>query len=224
MISSSQRGAEKTGPMAVADLVDHSTSAAVVAWSCLVAVAVAGRLWRPEWNGLPLWNVTPLAGVALAAAAVFRRPLLAATVPLAALAISNLFEAGYGSLAMAVVVYAATAFPVLLGRLVRPGRWLAICGGALLSSVVFFMSTNFAHWLLTTDYPRTSAGLVACFTAALPFYRWMPVGDLAWSLGLFAGLALAAQFVEVTTARRLQPAADPVPGRTGSSARSESVS
>jgi hypothetical protein len=224
MISSRQRGQDKAGRIAVTDLVGHSAFAAAVAWTCLVAVAVAGRLWRPEWNGLPLWNVTPLAGVALVAGAVFRRPLLAATVPLAALAISNLFEAGYGSLAMAVVVYAATAFPVLLGGFVRPGRWLAICGGALASSIVFFLATNFAHWLLTADYPRTAAGLAACFTAALPFYRWMPVGDLAWSLGLFAGLALASRFVEVTTARRLQPVAEATAARTGRSARSEPVS
>ena len=224
MIFSSQSGAVRPGRMAVTELVGDSSFAAAVAWTCLVAVAVAGRLWRPEWNGLPLWNVTPLAGVALAAGALFQRPLLAATVPIAALAIGNLFEAGYGSLAMTVVVYAATAFPVLLGGFIRPGRWLAICGGALASSIVFFITTNFAHWLLTADYPHTAAGLAACFTAALPFYRWMPVGDLAWSLGLFSGLALASRFVEVTTARRLQPVAEAPAGRTGRSARSEPVS
>jgi len=160
----------------------------VTTWLGLVTVAVIGRLLQPHWNGEPLWNVTPMAGVALAAGAVFRRPLVAASVPLAALALTNLALPAYGSTAMAAVVYAATAWPVLLGGLLRR-RLPAIVGGALASSLVFFVSTNFAHWLLGSDYPHDAAGLAACFIAALPFYRWMPVGDVVWSLAIFGGLA-----------------------------------
>ena len=96
-------------------------------WFVLVAVSVAGRLWQP------VSNVTPLAGAALAAGAVFPNPLVAATVPLAALAISNLALPGYGDslngFLMAGVIYAALAWPVLLGGMVRNGRSLAILGG-----------------------------------------------------------------------------------------------
>jgi hypothetical protein len=156
-------------------------------WFALVAVSVAGRLWQPAAN------VTPLAGAAIAAGAVFSNPIVAATVPLAALAISNLALPGYGDsfsgFVMAGVIYAAFAWPVLLGGMVRKGRLLAILGGALASSLVFFLTTNFAHWCLSNDYPHTAAGLVACYTAGLPFYRWMPVGDVAWSLAFMGGLA-----------------------------------
>ena len=156
-------------------------------WFVLVAVSVAGRLWQPAFN------VTPLAGAAIAAGAVFPNPLVAASVPVVALSISNLALPGYGtsagSLVMAAVVYAAFAWPVFLGGLVRKGRLLAIVGGALASSLVFFLSTNFAHWCLGNDYPHTAAGLLACYTAGLPFYRWMPVGDVAWSLAFVGGLA-----------------------------------
>jgi hypothetical protein len=156
-------------------------------WFVLVAVSVAGRLWQPAFN------VTPLAGAAIAAGAVFPNPLVAVTVPLAALSISNLVLPGYGSAAggliMAAVIYAACAWPVLLGGIVRNGRLFSIAGGALASSLVFFLSTNFAHWCLSNDYPHTVAGLVACYTAGLPFYRWMPVGDVAWSLAFMGGLA-----------------------------------
>jgi len=156
-------------------------------WFVLVAVSVAGRLWQPAFN------VTPLAGAALAAGAVFPNALVAASVPVVALSISNLVLPGYGTsvegLVMAAVIYAAFAWPVLLGGLVRKGRLLAIVGGALASSLVFFLVTNFAHWCLGNDYPHTAAGLLACYTAGLPFYRWMPVGDLVWSLALVGGLA-----------------------------------
>ena len=156
-------------------------------WFVLVAVSVVGRLWQPAFN------VTPLAGAAIAAGAVFPNPLVAVTVPLAALSISNLALPGYGTsaggLVMAAVIYAAFAWPVLLGGLVRSGRLLVIAGGGLASSLVFFLSTNFAHWCLSQDYPHTVAGLLTCYTAGLPFYRWMPVGDVAWSLAFMGGLA-----------------------------------
>ncbi|NQW46221.1 MAG: hypothetical protein HQ464_00475 [Planctomycetes bacterium] len=156
-------------------------------WFVLVAVSVVGRLWQPAWN------VTPLAGAAMAAGVAFPNPLVAVSVPLVALTISNLALPGYdlagaGGIAMAIVIYAAFAWPVLLGGMVRRGRLMTVVGGALACSLGFYLSTNFAHWCLTNDYPRTAAGLLACYVAALPFYRWMPVGDVAWSLALVGGL------------------------------------
>jgi len=156
-------------------------------WCVLVAVSVVGRLWQPAFN------VSPLAGAALAAGAAFPSPFVAVTVPLAALSISNLVLPGYGSswesLAMAAVIYAAFSWPVLLGGIVRNGRLLTIIGGALASSLVFFLTTNAAYWFLSNDYPHTVAGLLACYAAGLPFYRWMPVGDVVWSLAFVGGLA-----------------------------------
>ena len=180
-----------------------------VVWLALVALAVAGRLWQPTWNGEQLWHATPLAAVALAAGFMFANPLVAASVPLAALALSNLVLPGYGSLGVAAVVYAATAWPVLLGTCGILGqdrpRWLAVVGGSLATSLVFFLSTNLAHWAFMADYPRTMAGLGECFVAALPFYRWMPVGDAAWTLATFGLIVAARMAAEAVATRRLRP-------------------
>lgn len=173
------------------------------AWFVLVAVAVIGRMWRPEWNGAPLWNVTPLAAVALAAGALFPQRLVAASVPLTALAISNLIEPEYGNLGIAAVVYAASAWPVLLGGIVNRGRWAAVVGGAAASAVVFFLTTNLAHWFFIGGYPRTMAGVVECYVAALAHFR--PLGDVAWSLVLFAGI-VAVGITDETLGRRWHPA------------------
>jgi len=180
-----------------------------VVWLALVALAVAGRLWQPTWNGEQLWHATPLAAVALAAGFLFANPLVAASVPLVALAVSNLLLPGYGSLGVAAVVYAATAWPVLLGTCGILGqdrpRWLAVVGGSLATSLVFFLSTNLAHWAFMADYPRTMAGLGECFVAALPFYRWMPVGDAAWTLATFGLIVAARMAAEAAATRRLRP-------------------
>ena len=160
-------------------------------WSGLVALAVAGRLLQPAWH------FTPLAAVSLAAGFAFPHVLVAASVPVAALAISDRFLPAHDSLTMAAVVYAATAWPVLLGGCGLLGRgrqirWPAVIGGSLASSLVFFFTTNAAHWWLTEQYPHSAAGLVQCLVAGLPFYRWMPVGDLAWTTAVFGGLSLLA--------------------------------
>ena len=188
-----------------------SVSMQATVWLALVALAVAGRLWQPTWNGEPLWHATPLAAVALAAGFLFANPLVAASVPVAALALSNVLLPGYGSLGVAAVVYAATAWPVLLGTCGILGRdrprWLAVVGGSLATSLVFFVSTNLAHWAFTADYAHTMAGLGECFVAALPFYRWMPVGDAAWTVATFGLIMAARMAAEAATARRLRPQA-----------------
>jgi len=187
-------------------------AALVVAWLFLVALAVVGRAWQPAAH------VTPMAAVSLAAGAIFPSTLVAASVPVAALAVGNLFLPGYGSLVLAVVVYAALAWPVVLGRLGLLGdagrgtRWLNVIGGALASSLVFFFATNVAHWLLTDMYPRSVVGLTACLAAALPFHRWMPAGDVAWSLAVFGLLAGVVAAGDALAARRLAPARVIVPG------------
>ena len=156
-----------------------------IAWLVLVGVGVLGRLWQPAYG------VSPLVGIALCAGALFPSTLVAATVPVAALAASNLTLPGggsYGSWAMAAIVYGAFGWPVLMGGFVRKHRLLGAVGGALAGSLAFFVITNAAHWWLTTDYPHSASGLAECFVAALPFYRWMPVGDLVWSVALSACL------------------------------------
>ena len=171
-----------------------------VLWLALVAVGICGRLWQPTYN------VTPLAAIALAAGTVLSSRLAAAAVPLASVMLSNLALSPYDSPLMAAVVYAALAWPVLLGGLIRRQGWLAVIGGSLASSLVFFLVTNAAHWAVTQQYPHSPEGLLACFTAALPFYRWMPVGDLAWSLAVFGGLVAAARLLQPAIVAQPAPA------------------
>jgi hypothetical protein len=54
---------------------------------------------------------------------------------------------------------------------------------------VFFLSTNFAHWLFFGGYSLTLAGLFECYVAALPFAKYTLFGDLAWSAVFFGGHA-----------------------------------
>jgi hypothetical protein len=69
-------------------------------------------------------------------------------------------------------------------------RPLPILGGALAGSVLFFVLTNFGVWAIGDIYPKTLAGLSACYIAAIPFFRGTLEGDLLYTLVLFGGFAL----------------------------------
>jgi hypothetical protein len=71
---------------------------------------------------------------------------------------------------------------------------------------LFFVMTNFAMWLNSGFYPRTSAGLVDCFVAAIPFYQNSVAGDLFYSAVLFGGFSLLQQALPQLRAGEPQPA------------------
>lgn len=61
--------------------------------------------------------------------------------------------------------------------------------GALGSSAIFFLLSNFGVWASTPAYPVNFSGLMACYTAGLPFLLNQVAGDLFYSVSLF-GVAL----------------------------------
>jgi hypothetical protein len=48
-------------------------------------------------------------------------------------------------------------------------------------------------WAFESDYPKTLAGLYACYLAAVPFFRSMLAGDLFYLAVLFGCAAVAGQ-------------------------------
>ena len=79
-----------------------------------------------------------------------------------------------------------------IGFLLRGRRHpLNIAVAAVSSSVLFFVLTNFAVWARGVLYPLTSAGLVECYVAAIPFFGNTLAGDLFYSTVLFGSLAIA---------------------------------
>jgi hypothetical protein len=131
--------------------------------------------------------------MALFSGAYLGRRALAFAAPIAALLLSDLVLGFYSGMA---TVYLATAAAVLIGWTLSARQTvLRVGGAALASSVLFFLVTNFAMWLNSGFYPRTSAGLVECFVAAIPFFQNSVAGDLFYSAVLFGGFVLLQQAV-----------------------------
>lgn len=163
-------------------------------FALLVAIGVVGRWGQPDWS------VTPLAAVGLLAGYALSRTWLAVAVPVTALVVSNVLLPGYQNPAVALTVVVSMAAPALLGRLLRQptgsvATGLARLGAtAIAPSILFFVTTNFAVWATQAIYPKTAAGLVECYTAALPFFRQMFAGDVAYVAVLFTAAAAAGAY------------------------------
>jgi hypothetical protein len=72
-----------------------------------------------------------------------------------------------------LVTWAWYAGVILLGRalLHKQITVTRVVAAPVLSATSFFLVSNFAVWASGTMYPLTTAGLTACYAAALVFYR-----------------------------------------------------
>jgi Family of unknown function (DUF6580) len=146
-------------------------------------------------------NVTPITAVALFSGAYLADRRLAFLVPLAAMFVSDLILGFYGPGEMASV-YLSFALVVALGLWVGQKRSaLRIGSAAITASLLFFAITNFAVWAFGTLYPKSGAGLMECYIAALPFFRHTLAGDLSYTLLVFGGFALLERNVPVLRER-----------------------
>lgn len=163
----------------------------------LVALGGVGRHWLIE---LP--NFTPMAAVGIFAGFYFRRVTVALLVPLAAMAIANVWLPIYGSLLIATVCYTAFFLPVLLPRLLRRAPRMAQAAAyGLLPAIAFYATSNFAEWAAGSMYKRNFAGLIECYTVAIPFFRNNIAGDIFY-LALVFGTYAIVQAASVRQARR----------------------
>ncbi len=146
----------------------------------LVALATACKFFfGPDlnWSGF-----SPVIAIALFAGFIVKQKDMSFMLPLLALFISD---------AAIQLLYEANLFPyagfytgqwknylilmsaALIGMLLKGRSKTSLVVGAVAAPTVFFLISNFSVWLGTTEavYAKTFNGLIACYTAALPFYK-----------------------------------------------------
>lgn len=152
----------------------------------LVAVAFRfGIAYNPDSH---LWAFTPVAAALLFFGSRVSRRF--AWAPAAVLALSDvlLTRLVYGQALTPdhLITWAWYAGVVLLGGwLKNDAKPVKLVAAALTSSASFFLLSNFAVWITWQMYPRTLAGLVECYVAAIPFYSKAPVADLLFTFAFF---------------------------------------
>jgi hypothetical protein len=155
----------------------------------LVVFAIATRI---IFNMAHIYNFNAVMAAGLFAGAYLGSKRIGLIIPFIAMLVTDAVIGFYDWKLMAVV-YGSLGVAVMLGRFYAKDatllRWI---GSVLGGSLTFFVATNLAVWIFGdgTFYPHTFAGLVQCFTMAIPFYRNTMLGDLTWSTVLFGGYEL----------------------------------
>ena len=142
---------------------------------------------------LPHWpNFTPISAIALFGGTYIGRKHLALIIPLAAMLLSDLLLGLHQTM---LAVYISFAFIVGIGFMLRKRvSVFTVVSASIVSSLVFFLVTNFAAWQSgMMPYAMNFNGLIEAYAAGLPFLSNGILGDLFYNTVFFGGFYFIAQ-------------------------------
>ncbi|MCS7204804.1 MAG: hypothetical protein NZ853_03825 [Leptospiraceae bacterium] len=133
-------------------------------------------------------NFTPIVGIGLFLSYIYGKNFSLAFVILTML-ISDAFI-GLGHFLVHATVYFSLMVPSFLGVILRKfpnykWKYFILVNLSLISSVIFYLTTNFAVWLWGGLYEPTLDGLMMSYIMAIPFFKNTLAGDLFSSLLVF---------------------------------------
>ena len=159
-------------------------------------------------------NFTPVGAIALFGGAYLGRNWKAFLIPVLVIFISDLAlyqfvyaDAGYSFFYDGIAwVYGSYLLIVLLGAYwIKKVNVFRVLTGSLGAAVLFFLVTNFGCWPGTTYTPDFN-GLMTCYAAGVPFFKYTLAGDLIYGLVLFGTYALIQNKLSIQSATDIQSA------------------
>ena len=152
------------------------------------------------------WNFTPLGALVLFSG--FYLPRKWMWLPLVALSVTDIIIGTYQWQVM-MVVYGSYA--VMIGgahalketHVMRLYKVPVVLGASVASAVLFFVTTNFAHWMWFGGYAHNVSGLMSAYISAIPFFRNSLLGYVVYS-GVFFGVYEAFRVLLVHKYKKLK--------------------
>lgn len=149
-------------------------------------------------------NFAPIGGMALFGAAYYSRRVWAFVIPVVTMWISDLIlnNVVYGAYFDSFVwlyegawfTYGAFILIALMGMVtLRKIKVPNLLFSALSASAIFFLMSNFGVWFSGTMYPKDFGGLIACYTAGIPFFKNTVMGDMFYTAILFGAFELSVR-------------------------------
>lgn len=161
----------------------------------LILIGAASRIVNLEMS---LFNLAPVAAIALFSGAVIKDKRISYIVPLLSLLLADIYIELFSSIMSGFYgiqqffVFGAMAMITLLGTKMKnlenskPAAYtLNVLSFSVMSSVLFFIVSNFGSFLYGM-YGMDFNGLVTTYVMAIPFYKNSFVSDMI-GCGLFFG-------------------------------------
>lgn len=125
-------------------------------------------------------NFAPMSAIALISGNYFSKRPIAILLPIFCMLLTDFL---IGLYRLIPIVYFAYLLITILGIYIRRITLWSI----LLTSVIFFIVSNFGVWFLG-GYGYTFQGLLECYTMAIPFFANSTVGDLFYCCAILISL------------------------------------
>lgn len=136
-------------------------------------------------------NFAPIGGLALFSGSNFKNKI-ALLIPLSAMFISDIFLGFHKTVPF---VYVSFIIIALIGNLIKNNKWQSLLKASLISSVLFFLITNFGVWATGSMYVKNLNGLMQSYVMGLPFFRNTIISDLFYSFSFFYGYRFLSNFI-----------------------------
>ena len=130
------------------------------------------------------WNFAPIIAIALFAG-VYLGKNYAISLPIIAMLVGDFFI-GFYDWRLGLAVYGSYMVIGLLGLVIKKHKCLeTVIAGSIVAPVIFFIVTNWAVWQFSPWYAKSIAGLIQCYSLALPFFKNTLLGNLFYVFVLF---------------------------------------
>jgi len=159
----------------------------------MILIASLFRLIPLEYR---MANFTPVGAMALFAGAFITNKKYAILLPLSIMFITDIIlqiTGQHGFHLLMPWVYGSFILIVLLGRFVQKlqrgySSVVLTMVAPLLSSMLFFLITNFGVWVIGNVH--TGVSLAQCYIDAIPFYKGTVLGDVFFTALLFSSFSI----------------------------------
>ena len=136
----------------------------------LIFVGVMSRIYPYAPNFTPMLSIALLSGF-------YSKNKFFVLLPIFIMLISDIM---IGNHAIVPWVYSSFILIFALGYLIKKSSYSNIFIFSILSSVIFFVISNLGVWF-TGGYSYTFNGLIACYTAAIPFFKNTLISTVLYS-------------------------------------------
>ena len=127
------------------------------------------------------WNFTPILATGIFSGFYFKKFYLSSLIVLLPMFLGDLYLGFHNTMFFSYISLAAA---VGFGLLIKQFKILEIFLSGILSSVCFFIITNFGAWITLEMYEKNLEGLINSYVMAIPFFQNSLISTFLYLFGI----------------------------------------
>tara|TARA_Y100000590_G_C15739781_1_gene1019840 strand:+ start:549 stop:1070 length:522 start_codon:yes stop_codon:yes gene_type:complete len=114
------------------------------------------------------WNFTPILAAGIFSGFYFKNFILGSFIVICSMFLGDLYLGFHNTM---FFTYASLVIAVVIGLFIKNFKFTEIVFSSVVSSVCFFIVTNFGAWLVLDMYEKNFAGLLNSYVLGIPFFQ-----------------------------------------------------